>query len=77
MKTILSSETMDLPDGVNVKVKAKMIEVEGPRGKQTKDFKHLNLAFQLIIDEETKKQKLKVDTWFGSRTGHPHRSQPH
>ncbi|CAA2969920.1 60S ribosomal L9-1 [Olea europaea subsp. europaea] len=32
MKTILSSETMDLPDGVNVKVKAKMIEVEGPRG---------------------------------------------
>ncbi|CAK9158267.1 unnamed protein product [Ilex paraguariensis] len=31
MKTILSSETMDIPEGVKIKVKAKMIEVEGPR----------------------------------------------
>ncbi|CAI9775097.1 unnamed protein product [Fraxinus pennsylvanica] len=67
MKTILSSETMDLPDGVNIKVKAKVIEVEGPRGKLTRDFKHLNLDFQLITDEETGKRKLKVDAWFGSR----------
>ncbi|KAL2542388.1 60S ribosomal protein L9-1 [Abeliophyllum distichum] len=67
MKTILSSETMDLPDGVKIKVKAKMIEVEGPRGKLTRDFKHLNLDFQLITDEETGKRKLKVDAWFGSR----------
>ncbi|CAA2999665.1 60S ribosomal L9-like [Olea europaea subsp. europaea] len=67
MKTILSSETMELPDGVNIKVKAKVIEVEGPRGKLTRDFKHLNLDFQLITDEETGKRKLKVDAWFGSR----------
>ncbi|KAK3031021.1 hypothetical protein RJ639_036871 [Escallonia herrerae] len=67
MKTILSSETMDIPEGVKVKVKAKMIEVEGPRGKLTRDFKHLNLDFLLITDAETGQRKLKVDAWFGSR----------
>ncbi|KAK3031018.1 hypothetical protein RJ639_036868 [Escallonia herrerae] len=67
MKTIISSETMDIPEGVKVKVKAKMIEVEGPRGKVTRDFKHLNLDFQLITNAETGQRKLKVDTWFGSR----------
>lgn len=67
MKTILSSETMDIPDGITIKVKAKQIEIEGPRGKLTRNFKHLNLDFQLIKDEETGKKKLKIDAWFGSR----------
>ncbi|CAN0922808.1 60S ribosomal protein L9-1, partial [Linum grandiflorum] len=67
MKTILSSETMDIPEGVKIKVHAKIIEVEGPRGKLVRDFKHLNLDFQLIKDEETGSRKLKIDAWFGSR----------
>lgn len=58
---------MDIPDGVTIKIHAKMIEVEGPRGKLTRNFKHLNLDFELITDEETGKKKLKVDAWFGSR----------
>ncbi|KAK2631207.1 hypothetical protein EUGRSUZ_L03240 [Eucalyptus grandis] len=67
MKTIVSSETMDIPDGVTIKVTAKMIEVEGPRGKLTRNFKHLNLDFQLIKDEETGKRKLRIEAWFGTR----------
>ncbi|XP_064988389.1 large ribosomal subunit protein uL6-like [Musa acuminata AAA Group] len=63
MKTILSSQTMDVPEGVTVKVNAKIVEVEGPRGKLTRDFKHLNLDFELIEGGK----KLKVDAWFGSR----------
>ncbi|XP_077248308.1 large ribosomal subunit protein uL6-like [Tasmannia lanceolata] len=63
MKTILASQTMDIPEGVSVKVKAKIIEVEGPRGKLIRNFKHLNLDFQLI----ERGKKLKVDAWFGSR----------
>jgi large subunit ribosomal protein L9e len=43
-----------------------VIEVEGPRGKLVRDFKHLNLDFDLITDENGKK-KLKIDAWFGSR----------
>ncbi|XP_061348157.1 large ribosomal subunit protein uL6-like [Gastrolobium bilobum] len=65
MKTILSSETMNIPDGVRIKVHAKVIEVEGPRGKLVKDLKHLNLDFQLITDDNGQK-KLKINDWFGS-----------
>ncbi|KAG5555631.1 hypothetical protein RHGRI_006322 [Rhododendron griersonianum] len=67
MKTILSSETMDIPEGVKITVKAKVIEVEGPRGTLTRNFKHLNLDFQLIKDAETGQKKLKIESWFGSR----------
>ncbi|KAL9366121.1 hypothetical protein Peur_037321 [Populus x canadensis] len=66
MKTILSSETMDIPDGVKIKIDARIIEVEGPRGKLSRNFKHLNLDFQLIKDEEGKR-KLKIDAWFATR----------
>ncbi|XP_008784621.1 60S ribosomal protein L9-like [Phoenix dactylifera] len=63
MKTILSTDTMEIPEGVTVRVKAKVIEVEGPRGKLARNFKHLNLDFQLIEGG----RQLKVDAWFGSR----------
>ncbi|XP_042493631.1 60S ribosomal protein L9-like [Macadamia integrifolia] len=66
MKTIRTTESMDIPEGVKIKVKAKQIEVEGPRGKLAKNFKHLNLDFHLIKDDEGK-QKLQVEAWFGSR----------
>ncbi|GKV25467.1 hypothetical protein SLEP1_g34905 [Rubroshorea leprosula] len=66
MKTILSSETMDIPDRVNVKVNVKVIVVERPRGMLSCNFKHLNLDFQLIKDDTTGKQKLKVEAWFGA-----------
>jgi large subunit ribosomal protein L9e len=66
MKTILSSETMDIPEGVKIKVNAKVIEVEGPRGKLTRNFKHLSLDFQLLTDDNGQR-KLKVEAWFGSR----------
>ena len=66
MKTVLSSETMDIPDDVQIILKAKLIEAEDPRGKLCQDFKHLNLDFQLIKDESGKR-KLKVEAWFSSR----------
>jgi large subunit ribosomal protein L9e len=63
MKTILATETMDIPEGVTVTVDAKLVTVEGPRGKLTRNFKHLNLDFQL----QDGGRKLKVDAWFGTR----------
>jgi large subunit ribosomal protein L9e len=63
MKTILATETMDIPEEVTVKVAAKVVTVEGPRGKLTRNFKHLNLDFQL----QDGGRKLKVDAWFGTR----------
>jgi large subunit ribosomal protein L9e len=63
MKTILASETMEIPEEVTVKVSAKMVSVTGPRGTLTRNFKHLNLDFQL----QEGGRKLKVDAWFGTR----------
>ncbi|MFS7999210.1 putative ribosomal protein L6 [Helianthus anomalus] len=58
---------MDIPEGIEIKIKAKVIEVTGPRRTLNRNFKHLNLDFQLITDAESSKQKLKVDVWFGPR----------
>ncbi|KAF8409868.1 hypothetical protein HHK36_002386 [Tetracentron sinense] len=66
MKLIRTTDSMEIPEGVNIKVKAKQIEVEGPRGKLTRNFKHLNLDFHLIKDDSGKK-KLQVEAWFGTR----------
>ncbi|KAE8791191.1 60S ribosomal protein L9 [Hordeum vulgare] len=63
MKTILASETMEIPEEVTVKVSAKMISVTGPCGTLTRNFKHLNLDFPL----QDGGRKLKVDAWFGTR----------
>uniref|UniRef100_A0A453DNS4 Large ribosomal subunit protein uL6 alpha-beta domain-containing protein n=1 Tax=Aegilops tauschii subsp. strangulata TaxID=200361 RepID=A0A453DNS4_AEGTS len=63
MKTILASETMEIPEEVTVKVSTKMIMVTGPRGTLTRNFKHLNLDFQL----QEGGRRLKVDAWFGTR----------
>jgi large subunit ribosomal protein L9e len=38
MKTILASQTMDLPEGVKIEIKAKQIRVTGPRGVLTRNF---------------------------------------
>jgi len=47
MKTIHTSETMDIPEGVTLEIKARMVKVTGPRGTLTRNFKHLNLDFQV------------------------------
>lgn len=47
MKQILVSQTVKVPDGVIVKVKARRVTVEGPRGKLTRDFKHLALDMEV------------------------------
>jgi large subunit ribosomal protein L9e len=63
MKTILSSDTMDIPDDVKLEVRAKQIRVKGPRGTLTRNFKHLNLDLQIVEGGK----KLRVESWFGTR----------
>ncbi|PHT93917.1 60S ribosomal protein L9 [Capsicum annuum] len=63
---------MDILNRITIKVKAKKIKVERPRGKLVRNFKHLNLNFQLITDEETGQKKLKVDAWYKMRFLYAH-----
>ncbi|KAH9608178.1 hypothetical protein KSS87_005375 [Heliosperma pusillum] len=66
MKTVLSSDSMEIPEGITIKLDAKIIQVEGPRGTLVRNFKHLNLDFQLTTDDDGKRI-LKIDSWFGKR----------
>ena len=61
MKTIESSQTIDVYPGVDVQVQSRKVTVKGPRGTLVKHFKHL--------DVEIKKEKntIKVGVWFGKR----------
>jgi len=43
MKTLLSEETIKVPKGVKINIKAKMVEVTGKHGTLKRDFKHLPL----------------------------------
>merc|ERR1712002_290661 len=62
MKTILASRNVDIPEGVDVSVKARTVTVKGPRGTLKRSFKHLKVEIRVLS-----KKKLQVVKWFGSR----------
>merc|ERR1711892_1463878 len=59
MKTILKTGTVDIPDKVKVTIVSRMVTVTGPRGKVTKNLKHLPVEM-VFKDEKT----IKIDRWF-------------
>jgi len=61
MKTILTSDVVEIPEGVTVSAKSRVVTVTGPRGTLTRSFKHLNIALSVT------KKVVKVDIWFGKK----------
>lgn len=63
MKTILASRTIDIPEGVTVGVKSRVVTVEGPRGKLVRDFTHVKMDLQLVGEGK----QIRLDLWFATK----------
>jgi len=65
MRDVIQTEELDIPEGVEVSIKARLISVSGPRGKLTKNVRHVDMDIRLINKGKTSKVTLAV--WQGGR----------
>lgn len=54
MKFVCSEQILEIPEGVTVNIKARVIKVTGPRGELTKNLKHINVDFEKIDNKAIK-----------------------
>ena len=52
MKILNAKQSMDIPDGVECKVKARVVTIKGPRGTLERSFRHL--AIDIYMEGPTK-----------------------
>lgn len=62
MKTINTSILINIPTGVKIATKARLVTVTGPRGTLSKDFKHVDIEIQFVNTTT-----LRLQVWFGLR----------
>lgn len=63
MKTISTSQLVNIPEGVKVEIKARQIRVTGPRGVLTKSMKHTDMETELVSN----KKQIKITLWHAGR----------
>ncbi|KAF5344130.1 hypothetical protein D9758_008860 [Tetrapyrgos nigripes] len=64
MRDVLQTEELDIPEGVEVSIKSRLITVTGPRGTLTKNVRHVNMDIRLV---KGKASKVSLAVWQGGR----------
>ncbi|CCH45010.1 hypothetical protein BN7_4589 [Wickerhamomyces ciferrii] len=54
MKYIKTDQVLDIPEGVKVNIKSRIITVTGPRGTLTKNLRHIDITFTKISNKQIK-----------------------
>jgi len=62
MRNVLASRFVQVPDNVEVTIKARIVTVKGSRGTLKRNFKHMDVELLRVG-----KKKIRVNKWFGSR----------
>jgi large subunit ribosomal protein L9e len=65
MRDVLKTEELDIPEGITVTIKARLITVRGPRGTLTKNVRHVDMDIRLLKGKMANKVTLAV--WQGGR----------
>lgn len=64
MKDIVQTEELDVPEGVTIEIKSRLITVTGPRGTLKKNVRHVQMDIQLV---QGKTGKVSLAVWGGGR----------
>ncbi|AET38850.1 60S ribosomal protein uL6 Ecym_3363 [Eremothecium cymbalariae DBVPG len=52
MKYIQTDQSLDIPEGVTVNIKARIVTVTGPRGTLEKNLKHIDVTFNKVSNKQ-------------------------
>ncbi|EPQ59474.1 60S ribosomal protein L9 [Gloeophyllum trabeum ATCC 11539] len=65
MRDVLKTEELEIPEGVTVDIKSRIITVTGPRGELKKNVRHINMDINL--QKSAKSNKVLLSVWQGGR----------
>lgn len=64
MRDVIKTEELEIPEGVQIEVKARLITVTGPRGTLTKNVRHIDMDIRVLKGKTT---KVSLAVWQGGR----------
>jgi len=64
MRDVIKTEELEIPEGVAIEVKARLITVTGPRGTLTKNVRHVDMDIRVLKGKTT---KVSLAVWQGGR----------